>query len=87
MRKENKETGRILFDINEITRENWMKGLIETKKKLNMFSELIEYLDNQAQEARKVVFDKNNQIGKYFNEIQQYKQTIDKLSKRINTYF
>jgi len=64
-----------------------MKGLIETKKKLNMFSELIEYLDNQAQEARKVVFDKNNQIGKYFNEIQQYKQTIDKLSKRINTYF
>jgi hypothetical protein len=42
---------------------------------------VIEYLDAQTKEARKVVFDKNNQIGRYFNEVQQYKQQVQRLGK------
>lgn len=44
-----------------------------------LVNDMIEELDTQASQARKVVFDKNNQIGKYFNEIQEYKKTIQKL--------
>ena len=81
LKGENRETGRVLFDINELTRQEWIKGMLEIKKRLNKFSEVIEYLDDQAKESRKVVFDKNNKIGKFFNEIQEYKQQIDTLSK------
>ncbi|CAI2368489.1 unnamed protein product [Moneuplotes crassus] len=76
LRKQNKETGRILFDLNEFARETCLKGLIDTKKKLLVFNEAIEYLDNEAKDARKVVFNKNNEIGKYFNEVQSLKQKL-----------
>ena len=80
---ESRESGRILFDLNEDTRSDCLKGLIECKKKLNMFEELIEYLDNQTSEARKVVFDKNNQIGKYFNQVKEYQQKVEGLGKLV----
>lgn len=80
MKTFNRETGRILFDLNEFAREDCAVGLIECKNKLNIFGEMIEYLDSQAKEARKVVFDKNNQIGRYFNEVQQVKQQNQILS-------
>ena len=81
LKQESREAGRILFDENEDAREDCMKGLVEVKKKLLVFNDMIEYLDTQAAEARKVVFDKNNQIGKYFNQVQEYKKQVDVLSK------
>lgn len=36
LKLENRETGRILFDQNEDSREICMKGLAECKKRLNL---------------------------------------------------
>lgn len=82
LKKQNRETGRVLFDVNEQAREECMRGLVEAKKKLQLFSEVIEYLDDQAKEARKAVFNKNNQIGNYVNQVRQLEHEIDELSKR-----
>jgi peptidoglycan hydrolase CwlO-like protein len=60
-----------------------MRGLVEAKKKLQLFSEVIEYLDDQAKEARKAVFNKNNQIGNYVNQVRQLEHEITELSKRV----
>ena len=34
-----------------------------------------------ANEARKVVFDKNNQIGKYFNQVQELNKQVEKIGR------
>ena len=80
---QSRETGRILFDLNEYAREDWIKGLADVKQKLLIFTETIELLDHQTLEARKVVFDKNNQIGKYFNQVQDYKRQVENLGKNM----